>query len=139
MILNDEISLKPATLEVVRLNTWLDQKFAESGIEQSLAADLKLCLNEIVANLISYAFKDNADPVILIDITLEQGRASATVADNGVYFDPHEWTSPKNRDLMTGELGGFGIALIKERASRIGYVRAGGLNRLSVVCEAASP
>ena len=139
MDLSDRITLRPSALEVVRMNAWLDQKFAESGVDRTLAADLKLCLNEIVANLISYGFRDVADPLTFVEIKLEPGCASATVTDNGAYFDIRQWESPKGRDLMTAEPGGFGIDLIKERASRIHYMRIGGLNRLEIVCGAASP
>jgi hypothetical protein len=40
---------------------------------------------------------------------------------------------------MTAEPGGFGVALIKERASRLDYSSAGGFNRLEIVCETPSP
>jgi anti-sigma regulatory factor (Ser/Thr protein kinase) len=131
----DQISLKPTAWDVTRLNRWLDENFARSGIEKSLAGDLKLCLNEVMANLISYGFKDTAEPTALIAIKLRPGHASATVADNGAYFDIREWHSPKGRDLLTGDPGGFGIALIKERASRIDYRREGDCNLLEIVCE----
>jgi anti-sigma regulatory factor (Ser/Thr protein kinase) len=129
------ISLEPTPSEVTRLNAWLDRAFVESRIERSLAADLKLCLNEIVANLISYGLKDRADPFISIDVNLQPGCAKAVIRDNGTYFDIREWPLPRDRDLMSGELGGFGVALIRERASRIDYGREGDFNRLDVVCE----
>ncbi len=58
----NQISLNP-TASSTRFNTWFDQKCVESGIESTLAADLKLCLNEVLANLITYGFKDTADPI----------------------------------------------------------------------------
>ena len=137
MSLEYRISLKPTASDVTRLNAWLDEKFAESQLEKSLAADLKLCLNEVMANLISYGFKDTVEPSALVEIQLRPGYASATIADNGVYFDIREWNPSKARDLMNGDPGGFGIALIKERASRINYRRDGELNRLEIVCEAS--
>ena len=64
-------------------------------------------------------------------------RPSSTTAS---YFDLRTWQVPKDRDLMTGEPGGFGIALITERATRISYRRGSGrLNRLKIVCEGATP
>ncbi|MBS0239320.1 MAG: ATP-binding protein [Proteobacteria bacterium] len=137
MSLEYRISLKPTASEVTRFNAWLDEKFAQSRLEKSLAADLKLCLNEVMANLISYGFAGTVEPLALVEIRLRPGYASATVADNGVYFDIREFNSSKARDLMNGDPGGFGIALIKERASRINYQRDGGLNRLEIVCEAS--
>jgi anti-sigma regulatory factor (Ser/Thr protein kinase) len=139
MILADQIRLTPTAAEVSRLNTWFDQKCAERGIEKTLAADLKLCINEVLANLISYGLKDTANPWVVVKIRFQTGYASAKIIDNGRYFDLREWELPKDRDLMTGEPGGFGIALIKERARKISYSRFCGLNRLKIVCKTASP
>ena len=138
MSLAAQISLGPTASEVRRLNNWLDEKFTESGISQSLAADLKLCLNEIIANLIAYGFKDTQDPFTSLEIELQPQRASATVVDNGSYFDIRAWEPPAGRNLATAEPGGFGVALIKERATHIAYERKGYFNCLSIVCEAAS-
>jgi sigma-B regulation protein RsbU (phosphoserine phosphatase) len=139
MSLADRISLSPTASDVSRLNAWFDQKCGESGIEKTLAADLKLCLNEVVANLISYGFKDTLNPSTTVEISLELGCASATVTDNGSYFDIREWQLPKGRDLMTCDPGGFGIALIRERATEIGYTRLGEFNRLTIACKGTSP
>lgn len=130
-----QIRLEPTPAEVTRLNVWLDQLFADAHIQRSLAADLKLCLNEIVANLICYGLKDAAKPLIAIEVRLQPRCALARVTDNGVYFDIREWPLPKDRDLMAGELGGFGVGLIRERASRIDYKRVGEFNRLDITCE----
>lgn len=138
MTLADQISLKPTALEVRRLNKWLDEKLVDSGVEKSLGDDLKLCLNEVLANLIAYGFRHTAEPFTLVQVRLEPGRASATVYDNGDRFDIREWQTPKDRDLRTAEPGGFGVALIKERASSIEYMREGELNRLDIVCESST-
>jgi len=137
MNLADQIRLTPTAAEVSRLNGWFDQKCAESGIEKPLAADLKLCINEVLANLINYGFKKTAHPRMVVKIRLRPGRAAARIIDNGSYFDLRTWEPPANRNLTTAEPGGYGIALIKERASRIRYGRFCGLNRLKIVCEAA--
>ena len=135
----DRISLTPTPAEVSRFNTWFDEKCAESGIAKTLAADLKLCINEVLGNQISYGFKHTSNPWVMVRISLHPGRASATITDNGTYFDLRRWEPPKDRDLTTAEPGGFGVALIKERASQIRYMRICGLNRLKIVCEAATP
>jgi anti-sigma regulatory factor (Ser/Thr protein kinase) len=139
MSVTDLIRLNPSACEVSRLNAWFDRRCADSGIETTLAADLKLCVNEILANLIGYGFRGTPCPVTVVEITLRPGCASATIVDNGAYFDLREFSLPKDRDLRTAEIGGFGIELIKERASRISYRRVGDLNRLDIVCETPSP
>jgi len=129
-----EISLKPTPADVSHFNAWFDRKCAESGIEGTLCADLKLCLNEALVNLISYGFEKTPDPWIRVEIALEPGTAAAVVTDNGRYFDIRFWPVPKDRDLMTAEPGGYGIGLIRERATRIAYTHEGEINRLSILC-----
>jgi anti-sigma regulatory factor (Ser/Thr protein kinase) len=133
------ISLKPTASEVSRFNTWFDDKCAASGIGRTLAADLKLCVNEVLANAISYGFKPTLNPWIKVRIELDGTHASATIIDNGSYFDLRAWQTPKNRDLATAEPGGFGIPLIKERARRIDYWRFCGRNHLKITCKASDP
>lgn len=134
MTLADRIRLAPTAAEVSRLNGWFDGRCADSGLEKALAADMKLCINEVLANLISYGFTNTANPWMVVKIRLRPGRAVARIFDNGTYFDLRRWE--RRADRPTAEPGGYGIALIKERASRIGYVRFCGINRLKIVCEA---
>jgi anti-sigma regulatory factor (Ser/Thr protein kinase) len=137
MRIADRISLIPIPSEVSRFNAWFDQRCMDSGIGERLAADLKLCVNEVLANAISYGFKGTRNPWMTVRIELGGRRASATIIDNGAYFDLRNWQAPKDRDLTTAEPGGFGIALIKERASRVRYSRFCGRNHLKIVCEAS--
>src|SRR5262245_2050673 len=101
MNLADQIRLAPTAAEVSRLNGWFDQKCAESGIEKTLAADLKLCINEALANLINYGFTRTAHPWMIVEIRLRPGRAAARIIDNGSYFDLRGWEPPANRNLTT--------------------------------------
>ena len=135
MSLKDTLTLKPAVSEVVRLNVWLDEAFSRSGTRPQVAADLKLCLNEIVVNLISYAFAKSADPRIVVGIDLRAHLVKAEIRDNGISFDIRDWPAPaKPIDLMSAPIGGYGILLIRDRASAIDYDRVNGMNRLRITC-----
>ena len=79
-----------------------------------------------------------------LDDSLLYTEASATITLGTVFEgmtqtvtngDMREWETPADRDLLSGEPGGFGISLIKERASRVFYTRIGDLNHLVIVCE----
>lgn len=134
-MLSDRIALKPVVSDVVRLNQWLDGAFPKSQLEKSLAADLKLCLNEVFDNLVKYAFNDTPQPSIVIEIELGPGSAGATVSDNGAHFDIRQWPEPvRPKDLASAMPGGFGIVLIRALASQIAYERVDGVNRLRLVC-----
>lgn len=139
MTLCDRIALEPVASEVVRLNQWLDAAFVRGEVSPSIAADLKLCINEVFANLISYAFQDTPNPEIAVEIELRREVATAVISDNGRYFDLRTWPSPeKPTSLMDAREGGFGIGLIRDRATRIHYQRTGATNRLRITC-AGSP
>jgi len=135
----DRISLAPTASDVSRFNEWFDERCALGGIGERLAADLKLCVNEVLANAISYGFKRTSNPWIVVRIKLDAKRASATIIDNGSYFDLRAWVVPKNRDLATAEPGRFGIGLVKERAGHIDYWRFCGRNHLRITCHAPAP
>jgi len=85
--LRDRIVLKPCVSDVVRLNEWLDDAYAKAQVNNPSPADLKLCINEAFANLLSYAFEATENPKIVIDIELQREQAKARVLDNGRFFD----------------------------------------------------
>ncbi len=135
MNLKKAIGLGPTATDVARFNAWFDLQCAASGLDRTLAADLKLCINEVLANLISYGFNDTGAPLMAVEIDLEPSRGVAKIIDSGMFFDLRDWPLvAKDRDLMTGPPGGFGIALIKERASRTSFARIGDLNEFEIVC-----
>ena len=135
MTLRDSIALEPLASDVVRLNQWLDAAFARCELDPAIAADLKLCINEVFANLISYAFKDTANPEIAVEIELQREQAVAVITDNGSYFDLRTWpAAEKPTSLMDAREGGFGIALIRDRATHIDYDRVDATNRLRITC-----
>jgi anti-sigma regulatory factor (Ser/Thr protein kinase) len=125
-----------ATLpEVARMNAWLSEVLAGEEIPDPVFQDVKLCLNELVANIVLYGYPDGSEG--RIDLTLDRmGPALAVrVEDDGVAFDP---LSVPLAEAMTGpedaRIGGFGIKLFREAAHSARYVRSGGRNRLSFVC-----
>ena len=72
------VSLNLTAADVSRFNDWLDDKCAKSGLDTTLAADIKLCLNEVLANLMSYGLEHTPQPLTVVELTL--GPSSATAA-----------------------------------------------------------
>ncbi len=133
-----QLSLGPEVAEIARLNDWLDQACIDSGIAREIADDLKLCLNEAVANAMLYAFDNEPDPRIGVEIEINERCASAVLTDNGKAFDPLAMPEPAlPTDLDSAQIGGFGVQLIRDSSSSVDYERRDGLNRLHIVCGTA--
>lgn len=131
------LTLSPEIAEATRLNAWLDEVFADAAVPASVADDMRLCLNEAVANVILYAFQPEDDPRIEVSLSSDARSAAAVVIDNGREFNPLEREGrEKLSDLEHDVIGGFGVQLIRQTASALDYQRVGGENRLRIVCGA---
>ena len=133
--MSSELTLGDDPAEVPRLNAWLDELFARDGFVDQVGEDMKLCINEAVCNIMLYGFADQSAPVIRVALDLGRTIAKGEVSDNGAEFNPLEQsTTAKYTDIESAEPGGFGVQLIRETASQVGYRRDGEWNRLSIVC-----
>ena len=124
--------------EVGRLNEWLELQAQRAGAPKALVNKMKLCLDEVVTNIVSYAFSGIPDPELTVALEAAPEVLTVVVVDNGAAFDPlgHP-LAPRLSDLKTAPIGGFGIRLLRETASALGYERVDGRNRLTITCRAA--
>jgi hypothetical protein len=113
MSLCDQISLKP-TASDVSTQYWLDSKFAEGGVTDNVAADLKLCLKLQQPNQLWTArveIPDN-DTIEVAPTCAAQQFATMSVLRS------RTWLQVTN--LPNDEPGGFGICSSKsEQPHRI--------------------
>ncbi|MEL7344107.1 MAG: ATP-binding protein [Pseudomonadota bacterium] len=127
------LELQPDLAEVARLNVWLDSLCSKAGLDDAISGDMKLCLNEAVANVIAYG--DITSGRITCDLVVDATRAKAVLSDPGVPFNPLAAAVQSPMDgLDTAQIGGFGIKLIRETASEIDYLRQDGRNILTLIC-----
>ena len=87
-----------------------------------LAGRLDLCANELVANIISYAFDDGQRHEIALEVTAAPEGASLTVRDNGRPFNLLE--APAHRQpesIEQARIGGLGIHLVRQLSSGCRY------------------
>ena len=121
--------------EVARLNAWLADAVAGAGVPEAAAQAAKLCLNELVANVILYGYPDGRAGRIELSLAAEAGALRVTLEDDGIPFDP--LAAPEAAPLAGLEddrIGGFGIKLFRESAHSAVYERSGGWNRLAFTC-----
>jgi anti-sigma regulatory factor (Ser/Thr protein kinase) len=98
--------------------------------EKTLYA-LNLALDEIVTNIISYGYDDQADHQINLRLSVGDGEVTAEVEDDGKPFNPLEAPEPDvTKPIEERQVGGLGIHLTRKLMDRLEYERRQGKNRL---------
>jgi anti-sigma regulatory factor (Ser/Thr protein kinase) len=92
-----------------------------------------LVLEEILVNVIRYAYPAGEPGSVEVDYTVEgTGQLWVQVSDKGREFDPLAADPPDlSRGLADRPIGGLGIFLVKSIAESITYCREGDRNILA--------
>jgi len=113
------------------------ERFAlDHELPMGLTFKFQLALDELLTNVVSYAFDDGArDPVITLVLQLGGGQLEALVVDNGRPFNPVRDAPVPDLDLSAEDrrVGGLGIHLTKAFVHTLNYERVDGWNRLNLV------
>ncbi|MBZ0181408.1 MAG: ATP-binding protein [Melioribacteraceae bacterium] len=93
--------------------------------------ELNLILDELITNIISYAYEDDSDHAIELDINKEKDELKIQLIDDGKEFNPLEKEEVKlDQDLDERKIGGLGIHIVKEKTDEIKYKRESNKNIL---------
>jgi anti-sigma regulatory factor (Ser/Thr protein kinase) len=120
--------------EMARVESWLAAVMREWEVPDEAVYSVDLIVNEVVSNIISYAYPDEAAHTIVIVLARSDSSIVVEVADDGMPFNP--LTAPQARvaeDLEHASVGGWGIPLIKAFSAEQHYAYASGMNRLRLV------
>lgn len=129
-------TLRNETAEIGRVAAELDQVFAESGLEQDLAADLQIALDEILSNVVNHAYPGRGTHEISVRLRILSHQVIVEVTDAGVAFDPRKAPTPAvGESLEDREVGGLGIHFVLNLMDRVEYERRNGYNHLQLVKE----
>lgn len=127
-----QLSIRNDDRELSRMSLWLRGFAADSGISSDRAADLELCLNELVTNIIHHAFADDREHEIQIAVERAAGEIWTTIEDDGRPFDPLTSVLPEPaRSLEKASIGGWGIPIVRALADHLVHERRDGKNRVT--------
>jgi serine/threonine-protein kinase RsbW len=119
--------------DLSKLTGLLAQCREHFGIPDPLLHQLELALDEIVTNVISYGYADDAPHVIRVDVGVHGEELTATVEDDGLPFNPLDRAAPDTTaPIEDRAIGGLGIHLVRELMDRVRYDRIGDRNRLTI-------
>jgi serine/threonine-protein kinase RsbW len=94
---------------------------------------VNLALEEIVTNVISYAFADGASHEIGVRLAIRDGEIVAQVEDDGAPFDPLQAEDPDvTAPIDERRVGGLGVMLVKRLMDAVAYERLDGRNVLTI-------
>lgn len=114
---------------------WIRQYLIESGLPAKRVNQLSIAIEEVLVNIINYAYREPPGPVEISLSKLPEERAfRITFKDQGIPFDPlkEEYQPDLTGTLDERKLGGLGIYLVRQLVDHVTYKREQGSNLLTM-------
>lgn len=128
-----ELKLKNQVGELERVNTFVAEICEELHLDAELQMNLNLVMEEMVSNVIFYAYPQGATADIELLAESDGKELTFVLSDQGVAFDP---TQKEDADVDVNpadrELGGMGIYIVKNIMNQVSYQRLKGKNLLTM-------
>ena len=111
----------------------LDRVGKEFRLPPEVLTDLRIAMDEVVTNILKYAWRDENSHDITIECRIRDGNLQTTIEDDGIAFDPLLAPAPDLKaPVATREVGGLGVHFLKHLMRDVAYERVGGRNRLTL-------
>ena len=133
------VSLANQMSEIRRVNAALADFLAEEGVPDRTIHHVRLVVEELVSNVVRYAFDNGADHRIGLDVRTEPHRVVVTVEDDGRPFNPDDAPPPPvHQPPREPRVGGLGIFLVRKLASELLYARQDNRNQVRAIIDYAA-
>ena len=128
-----EIKIKNEVGELERVNQFVEEIGAELGLDMELQMNLNLVMEEMVSNVIFYAYPEGKHEEIELVAESDGKELTFVLSDKGKEFDPtlKEDADP-NVNPMERDIGGMGIYIVKNIMNQVTYQRLEGKNLLTM-------
>ena len=105
----------------------------ELGLDMEMQMNLNLVMEEMVSNVIFYAYPEGAEATIELKAESDGKELTFVLSDRGREFDP---TLKDDLDVNSNpaerDLGGMGIYIVKNIMNQVSYQRLEGKNLLTM-------
>ena len=129
-----EIRIKNQISELEKIARFIEEICEELGLSMELQMDLNLVIEEMVTNIIFYAYPKDVEADIELLVKSDGKELTFVLSDQGKAFDP---TARESTDLSVNpaerDLGGMGIFIVKNIMNDVIYQRLGGKNLLTMI------
>ena len=128
-----EIKIKNHIDELEHVAAFVEQIGEELGLDMEVQMNLNLVLEEMVTNVIFYAYPEGTSADITLKAESDDKELTFVLSDTGIPFDP---TAKEDADIeenpMDREQGGMGILIVKNIMNEVTYQRLGDMNQLTM-------
>jgi anti-sigma regulatory factor (Ser/Thr protein kinase) len=134
------ITLRNDLGELAALNAALAAFGRAHAVAPGPLAELNLALEELVTNVVSYAYADGREHFIQVELTLDDGSLQARIEDDGRPFDPTAAGAPDlEASLEERPVGGLGMHLVRTLMDAVQYSRVRDRNVVTVTRRTGGP
>ncbi len=133
--MTDQLTLKVLNdLEQIRLVRERVDAFCERNkLPSDVAFAVKLAIEELLTNTMSYGYSDHETHTIEVRMDLRGDQLIVRITDDAVAFDPRDAEEPDTTAALKDRaVGGLGIHLVKNLMDYIEYRREGERNHLTL-------
>ena len=128
-----ELRIKNQISELEKVAQFVEDIGEELGLSMELQMNLNLVMEEMVTNVIFYAYPKDVEAEIELLAKSDGKELTFVLSDQGKEFDP---TAKEDADLDVNpadrELGGMGIFIVKNIMNKVTYQRLEGKNLLTM-------
>jgi anti-sigma regulatory factor (Ser/Thr protein kinase) len=125
--------------EIENVKTRFNDFSEQTGLPRTIRRKVNLVFDELLNNVISYAYVDGEAHEIMLDFELAGGRLTVSIMDDGVPFNPFEADAPDTTiGLDERKVGGMGIYLVSSLMDKAIYKRRVDKNVVTLVKEVAT-
>ena len=128
-----ELRIKNQISELEKVAQFVEEIGEELGLSMELQMNLNLVMEEMVTNVIFYAYPQGEGADIELLAKSDGKELTFVLSDQGKEFDP---TAKEDADLDVNpadrELGGMGIFIVKNIMNKVTYQRLEGKNLLTM-------
>ena len=132
-IMRKELCIKNHLSELDKVSQFIDEISEELGLSMELQMNLNLVMEEMVVNVISYAYPEGTEADIELLAKSDGKELTFVLSDQGREFDP---TAQEDKDMTLNpaerDLGGMGIFIVKNIMNKVTYQRLEGKNLLTM-------
>ena len=118
------LKIKNDIAEIALLRDKVGDFCRAGGVSERFVNNVKLAMDEILTNVISYAFKDRDTHEIIIRAGLEDMFLHIEIEDDGWQFNPLGLPDPDiQKPLEDRQIGGLGVYLVRKLMDGVEYRR----------------